>query len=543
VLPRIHTTLKNELQDKGFEGKLIKMNYKKYTRASLLADSLSLATHWIYNQSKIQREFPDGIYKLSAPKSQYHGTKKEGDLTHYGDQAVWLADGASKETLSSEGKGISNSNELAGAARIGVLLDQDVDLKSAIESARSQTTLTHGDPAVADAAEFFVRAVKYVEKGKTFNVALQEAVDEGVYNALPVKEHLEKVRSMDASAYLKVGQELGLTCHIPEAFPLALYFLIHHGERFDDCISKNSLTGGDTSARAMLLGMMFAARDGDVNGVLYNQLNLVGAIIHKKQLKEYSAGSHKVEITSPHGKLSGILEYPDGELKAVALFAHCFTCGKDFLPEVQITKALAKLGIATLRVDFAGVGKSEGDFAATSFLTNLEDLYASSEWLSENLACPSMIIGHSLGGAAAYAVASEVCGIKAVISIGAPADPAHVVHLFEDHVEEINREGVAEVPLAGRKFRIGKKFIDDIKSYDYKAKLNALTGHKLVMHAPDDDTVSLKNAGEIYSELQHPKSFIALEGANHLLTDKKDSEYVANIISVWAERAWSLVVK
>jgi len=290
------------------------------------------------------------------------------------------------------------------------------------------------------------------------------------------------------------------------------------------------------------MALFFVARDGDVGESLFSELNIGNGTVDVKptsssEVKNFSAGSHQVNIESKNGNLSGALEYPEGPVKAVALFAHCFTCGKDFFPAVRVSKALASLGIATLRVDFSGIGKSEGNFASTSFLTNLDNLHTASEWLDKHIACPALLIGHSLGGAAVYAVAGSLCGTKAVVSIGAPADPAHVLHLIEDYVDEIESKGEAEVSLAGRSFTIGKKFIDDLKAYDHQAKLNTLTGHKLVMHAPSDLTVELSNAGEIYSQLEHPKSFISLPGADHLLTDQEDAEYVANVIAVWSRKA------
>ncbi len=545
------------------------MFHLPYTKAALVADSLSLATHWVYNQSKLQREFPDGVISLLGPTSQYHPNKKAGDLTHYGDQTRWLAellvdqeysesawrslwlqkmkgydgyvDGASKETMANGGNGRSAANDLAGASRIAPLLDRGLTLIEMIGAAKSQTEFTHGDPSIGETAEFFVRAVELVKQGADFQTALQSASESGVYRNLPISEYLENAVNADKDNFLVESARIGLTCHNPEALPLALYFLIHHGENFADCISRNALAGGDTSARAMLIALLFVARDGDVGEALFNELNLdsdgVLSANEPADRAEYEAGSNQVTIASEHGDLAGVLEYPEGEVTAVAMFAHCFTCGKDFFPAVRISKALAKLGIATLRVDFSGVGKSDGDFASTSFLTNLDNLHAASDWLEQTLMGPALLIGHSLGGAAVHAVADALAGTKAVVSIGAPSDPAHVLHLMEDYLKEIESTGEAKVTLAGRTFKVGKKFIDDLKAYDHQAKLKALTGHKLVMHAPSDLTVELSNAGEIYSQLSHPKSFISLPGANHLLTDKEDAEYVANVIAVWSQKA------
>lgn len=545
------------------------MSLSSYTKAALVADSLSLATHWVYNQSKLQREFPDGVISLYGPASQYHPNKKAGDLTHYGDQMVWLTelledqpyslpawrslwlqkmkdydgyvDGASKETIGNGGNGRSTANDLAGASRIAPLLDANLTSIEMIEAAKSQTEFSHGDPAIGETAEFFVRAVEQVQKGEDFLTALQSASEQGAYRNLPVAEYLESAIKGDKENYLAESASMGLTCHNPEALPLTMYFLIHHGADFADCISKNAMAGGDTSARAMLIALLFVARDGDVGEALFNQLNLGADGQNSAEVstvrEEYTAGSNLVTIVSEHGNLAGVLEHPEGEVKAVAMFAHCFTCGKDFFPAVRISKALAKLGIATLRVDFSGLGKSDGDFASTSFLTNLDNLHTASDWLEKNLMCPALLIGHSLGGAAVYSVAGSLAATKAVVSIGAPADPSHILHLIEDYVEEIEAKGEAEVDLAGRKLKMGKKFLDDLKAYDHQVKLKELKGHKLVMHAPTDTTVELSNAGEIYSQLQHPKSFISLPGANHLLTDKEDAEYVASLIAVWSQKA------
>lgn len=233
--------------------------------------------------------------------------------------------------------------------------------------------------------------------------------------------------------------------------------------------------------------------------------------------------------------LSGVLEMPEGEVSATALFAHCFTCGKDFLPERRITRGLARRGIATLRIDFSGLGSSEGTFSDTSFLTNLDDLISVATWLKEHLAAPNLLVGHSLGGAAVLAAAGRIPSVKAVATIAAPADPQHVTHLFQNHLSEIQAKGEAEVTLAGRSFKIGKKFLEDLKGHNHKESLKGLKGvSTLIMHAPDDEVVSVKNAGEIYSALPHPKSFMALSGADHLLTRVKDAEYVAELIKTWS---------
>ena len=250
-----------------------------------------------------------------------------------------------------------------------------------------------------------------------------------------------------------------------------------------------------------------------------------------------ASGSHPVEIPGGNGTLAGVLELPEGEPKGFALFAHCFTCGKDFQPQKRITRALARQGIATLRFDFGGVGASEGRFAETSFLTNLDDLMAGAAWLEGHHRAPELLVGHSLGGAAVLAVAGKLPQVRAVATIGAPADPAHVTHLFAEHRETILERGEAEVDLAGRRFRIGRKFIDDMEAFNHKNLLQKLRGiDVLILHSPLDKVVSINHAAENFALLKHPKSFISLAGADHLLLDPADADYVASLIEVWAQR-------
>jgi alpha/beta superfamily hydrolase len=250
-------------------------------------------------------------------------------------------------------------------------------------------------------------------------------------------------------------------------------------------------------------------------------------------------GSNPVEIPGSRAALAGVLEMPEGgEPKAFALFAHCFTCGKDFLPQKRITRALARSGIATLRFDFGGLGASEGQFAETSFLTNLDDSMAGAAWLEQHYRAPELLVGHSLGGAAVLAVAGKVPGVRAVATIGAPADPAHVTGLFPDQKATILSEGEADVKLAGRSFRVGRKFIEDLESFNHKSLLQGLRGiDVLILHSPLDQVVSIENAAENFALLKHPKSFISLAGADHLLLDAGAADYVAALIEVWARRS------
>ncbi|MFT6287966.1 MAG: putative redox protein [Alcanivorax sp.] len=243
----------------------------------------------------------------------------------------------------------------------------------------------------------------------------------------------------------------------------------------------------------------------------------------------------KVEFASNGLSLSGALETPENNIRCYALFAHCFTCGKDVAAASRIARALTSQGIAVLRFDFTGLGNSDGDFANTNFSSNLQDLLAASDFLRDNYEAPALLIGHSLGGAAVLAFAAAVEEVKAVVTIGAPHKAEHVAHNFSVSLEEITSKGEAQVDLGGRKFNIKKQFLDDLDNQEY-ADLGNLRKALLVMHSPLDTTVSIAEAEKIYVEARHPKSFISLDNADHLLSRKADSEYVANTIAAWADR-------
>lgn len=248
------------------------------------------------------------------------------------------------------------------------------------------------------------------------------------------------------------------------------------------------------------------------------------------------AQHQKITFEGTSGKLAGSLEFPAGAPKAFALFAHCFTCSKDVFAAKRIASGLTRTGIAVLRFDFTGLGNSEGDFANTHFTSNVEDLIKAAEYLRENYQAPELLIGHSLGGAAVLSAVGQVPEAKAVVTIGAPFDPGHVTHNFEDHIEEIKNKGVAEVTLAGRKFTIKKEFLDDLDSQDQVSKIENLRKALLIFHAPEDDYVGIANAGNIFQAAKHPKSFVSLFGSDHLLTKKADANYVADMIATWAGR-------
>lgn len=249
-------------------------------------------------------------------------------------------------------------------------------------------------------------------------------------------------------------------------------------------------------------------------------------------------GLQKVTFKNTEGqKLVGRLELPVDRLPHnYAVFAHCFTCNKNLLAVKNIGKALTSNGFGVLRFDFTGLGESEGDFADTNFSGNVEDLVAAAKYLKENYEAPTLIIGHSLGGAAAIFAASEISSIKAVATVGAPSNPVHVKHLLKSGVEEIQSTGKAVINLSGRDFTIKKQFLDDLETKSLPETAKALRKPLLILHSPQDDTVVIKNAEEIYVSAHHPKSFVSLDGADHLLSRKEDSIYVGEVISGWAKR-------
>lgn len=248
--------------------------------------------------------------------------------------------------------------------------------------------------------------------------------------------------------------------------------------------------------------------------------------------------SQKVEFSgSRDATLAGRLELPVGAApRAYAVFAHCFTCSKDVFAAARISRALAEHGIGVLRFDFTGLGGSEGDFANTNFSSNVEDLLLAVDHLRREYAAPSLLIGHSLGGAAVLAAAGEVPEVRAVATIGAPSDPAHVSHLFDCAVDTIEREGEATVQLAGRPFQIRKQFLDDVAEQQLRDRVATLGKALLLFHSPVDEVVDADHARRIYAAAEHPKSFLSLDGADHLLTRAEDSRYVAGVLANWADR-------
>lgn len=234
--------------------------------------------------------------------------------------------------------------------------------------------------------------------------------------------------------------------------------------------------------------------------------------------------------------LSGILDLPAGKPKAFALFAHCFTCSKNIRAAGHIARAMANAGIAVLRFDFTGLGQSEGAFEDTTFSSNVDDLLAAALWLEDNYRAPEILFGHSLGGTAVLQVAPRVPSAVAVATIGSPADPGHVTHLFRESAEELRQNGVAEVVLGGRPFRMKQAFVDDLAEQDLPGSIGGLRKALLVMHAPLDDIVEIDNATSLFVAARHPKSFVSLDKADHLLTRDEDSRYVGRVLAAWATR-------
>ena len=247
--------------------------------------------------------------------------------------------------------------------------------------------------------------------------------------------------------------------------------------------------------------------------------------------------TERFQFTSAEGhQLAAALDLPDGEPLAYALFAHCFTCGKDVLAAKRIATALAAKGIAVLRFDFTGLGSSEGDFANSTFSSNVADLVRAADHLRETRGAPAILIGHSLGGAAILAAARRIPDARAVVTIAAPSDPAHVTHLFRDRIGDIRQHGKVEVQLAGRPFHITSEFLDDIAERSLMPQVTKLHKALLILHSPTDDTVGIDNATKIFVAAKHPKSFVSLAGSDHLLSGKRDAAYVAGVIAAWAER-------
>lgn len=247
------------------------------------------------------------------------------------------------------------------------------------------------------------------------------------------------------------------------------------------------------------------------------------------------ANRQQLTFESNGNQLVGLLETPNEGAEHYAIFAHCFTCGKDVIAASRIARGLVNRGIAVLRFDFTGLGGSDGDFANTNFSSNIDDLIAAAEHLRKHYKAPDLLVGHSLGGAAVIRAAHRIAEVKAVATLGAPAQASHVAKQLTCSIDTIEQKGAAEVNLAGRNFLIKKQFLDDIKQSDTQP-ITSLNMPLLVMHSPVDTVVDIKQAEIIYKAAKHPKSFISLDSADHLLTKKQDAEYAAEVIASWAIR-------
>ncbi|WP_417209885.1 alpha/beta fold hydrolase [Antarctobacter sp.] len=235
-------------------------------------------------------------------------------------------------------------------------------------------------------------------------------------------------------------------------------------------------------------------------------------------------------------RLAARLDLPDSPPIATALFAHCFTCGKDIAAARRIAQRLSAMGIAVLRFDFTGLGHSCGEFANTTFRSNVGDLEAAAAYLEDRGMAPDLLIGHSLGGAAVLRAAPHIASARAVVTIGAPFDPGHVTHTFAGALDKIDSDGQAQVNLGGRPFTIGRAFVEDVQAQDLEPIIGAMKKALLVLHAPRDAVVDISNATRIFTAAKHPKSFVTLDDADHLISAPEDAEYVAEVIAAWVDR-------
>ncbi|MCH2451352.1 MAG: alpha/beta hydrolase [Gracilimonas sp.] len=248
--------------------------------------------------------------------------------------------------------------------------------------------------------------------------------------------------------------------------------------------------------------------------------------------------SKKIKFSGSQGaKLSARIDEPDGGAKKGAvLFAHCFTCSKNLKAVGEISRTLTEEGMGVFRFDFTGLGESEGDFSDTNFSSNIEDLIAAAKYMEDEWESPRMLIGHSLGGAAVLQAAHKISSVEAVATIGAPCSPDHVTHLLLDKKEEIEANGEARVQLAGRHFTIKKQFLDDLKEQNMNRIIEGLSKPLLIFHSPVDQTVGIENAAHIYKLARHPKSFISLDDADHLLSNLEDAAYAGSVAAAWVKR-------
>jgi pimeloyl-ACP methyl ester carboxylesterase len=256
-------------------------------------------------------------------------------------------------------------------------------------------------------------------------------------------------------------------------------------------------------------------------------------------MSKTSANVVRERLTFPNRsgeQLSALLEQPVSGARALALFAHCFTCSKNIGTATRISDALAARGFAVLRFDFTGLGSSEGDFANTNFSSNVDDLVAAADFLREHKRAPDVLIGHSLGGAAVIAAAARIPEARGVVTIAAPSDPRYMRHLLRDHVAEIEKQGSAQVEIGGQRFTIKKQFLDDVAEHSLDHALQNLNKALLILHSPRDKLIDIEQAHHLFAVAHCPKSFISLDTSDHLLNDPRDAEYAAETIAAWASR-------
>lgn len=234
--------------------------------------------------------------------------------------------------------------------------------------------------------------------------------------------------------------------------------------------------------------------------------------------------------------LSGRLELPAGPPTAWAIFAHCFTCSKNVKAASQVSKRLAELGIAVLRFDFTGLGNSEGDFANSNFSSNVTDLIDAAEALAQHHQSPSLLVGHSLGGAAVLMAAPAIPSVRAVATIGAPSEPAHVTRLIDANTTLTSASGDTTIQLGGRQVTLGDDFVENLRSHQLAKTLPALDRPLLILHSPSDSTVAIDNARQLFDHARHPKSFVSIDGADHMLSQPGDAQFVSSVLAAWAER-------
>ncbi len=248
--------------------------------------------------------------------------------------------------------------------------------------------------------------------------------------------------------------------------------------------------------------------------------------------------SERISFVNHNGyELAASIEFPpDQRPFAYAIFAHCFTCNRNLAAVRNISRSLASQGIAVLRFDFQGSGDSDGQFVESNFSTNITDILAAASYLADNYEAPSLLIGHSLGGAATLVAGSRLDSVCCISTIGSPADPAHVTHLMKEALDEIRDRGVAEVFIGGRPFKISRQFVEDLRDKDLDNVIKNLRKSLLILHSPHDKVVGIENAKSIYQAALHPKSFVSLDGADHILRDQSDSKYVGEVIATWAKR-------